>query len=188
MKRRPWQAHPDPTPRAQTHSQSVKVNEDSKVGLIQRNSSMLPTQTSWLQLCKHTWERIIGPPCHSKSLSDFIMWMIFVVNFCISSCLKNHGEDCERLKRSQRLIWREQKRRNGSCLERLIISSEADAGDILQPNRETAAAKRKTEHNLACFESNQHQETTSLYPQLAKLNPRLCSSKWFQKNSQRPCY
>lgn len=36
--------------------------------------------------CTHTWERIIGPPCHSKSPSDFIMSTIFVVNFCISAC------------------------------------------------------------------------------------------------------
>ena len=37
-----------------------------------------------------------------------------------------------------------------SCLERLIISPKADAGDILEPNREPTAAKRGVkEHKIS---------------------------------------
>lgn len=40
-----------------------------------------------------------------------------------------------------------------SCLERLIISPKADAGDILEPNREPTAAKRGLkEHKISIFQ------------------------------------
>jgi hypothetical protein len=45
-------------------------------------------------------------------------------------------------------------KQNYSCLERLIISPKADAGDILEPNRETTARKggkhmvKPTSHQL----------------------------------------
>ena len=54
-----------------------------KVGCIQKHG--INTELECMS-GKHTWERMIGPPCHSKSPSDFIMSTIFVVNFCISAC------------------------------------------------------------------------------------------------------
>lgn len=32
-----------------------------------------------------TWDKMMGPPCEAYSLSDFIMFTIFVVKFCMKA-------------------------------------------------------------------------------------------------------
>lgn len=49
----------------------------------------------FLVISKSTCDSMIGPPCEAYKFSDFIMFTIFVVKFCICTCTSSTSTTCQ---------------------------------------------------------------------------------------------